>query len=73
MIFVIQTLVSSLRLAQLEEQSNSLPKLEESLRLAQSDRDKYAELLEQLKTHKQTLQEKMEKRLQEEKRLKVRR
>lgn len=57
--------------AQLEEQGNSLPKLEEGLKLALSDRDKYESLLEQLKTHKQNLQEKIDKRVEEEHQLKV--
>lgn len=56
---------------QLEEQGNSLPKLEEGLKLALSDRDKYISLLEQLKTYKQNLHEKIEKKLEEDRMLKV--
>lgn len=56
---------------QLEEQGNSLPKLEEGLKLALSDRDKYLSLLEQLKTYKQNLQEKIEKKIEEDRMLKV--
>lgn len=56
---------------QLEEQGNSLPKLEEGLKLALSDRDKYISLLEQLKTYKQNLQEKIEKKIEEDRLLKV--
>lgn len=56
---------------QLEEQGNSLPKLEEELKLALSDRDKYISLLEQLKAYKQNLQDKIEKKVEEDRMLKV--
>lgn len=56
---------------QLEEQGNSLPKLEEGLKLALSDRDKYVSLLDQLKAYKQNLQDKIEKKLEEDRMLKV--
>lgn len=48
-----------------------MPKLEEGLKLALSDRDKYISLLEQLKTYKQNLHEKIEKKLEEDRMLKV--
>lgn len=54
----------------LEEHSNSLPKLEERRRAALSDSEKYTTMLEKLKAHKQTLRDKIDTRLEEEKRLK---
>lgn len=48
-----------------------MPKLEERRRAALSDSEKYTTMLEKLKAHKQTLREKIDARLEEEKRLKV--
>lgn len=48
-----------------------MPKLEEGLKLALSDRDKYISLLDQLKAYKQNLQGKIEKKLEEDRMLKV--
>lgn len=59
------------RVLQLQEQGDSLPKLEEGLKVALSDKDKYVSLLEQLKLYKQTLQDKIDKRVEEEQKLKV--
>lgn len=56
---------------QLLDQGNSLPKLEEELRLSLSDNEKITSLLEEIKTHERLLQEKVDKRVEEERRLKV--
>lgn len=48
-----------------------MPKLEERRRAALSDSEKYTTMLEKLKAHKQTLRDKIDTRLEEEKRLKV--
>lgn len=53
------------------DQGNSLPKLEEDLRLSLSDIEKITSLLQEIKTHERLLQEKVDKRVQEERRLKV--
>lgn len=55
----------------MKEGENELPKLEERRRVALSDREKYRSLLEQLQTHKQNLQSKIDARIEEERRLKV--
>lgn len=57
---------------QLLDQGNSLPKLEEGLKLTLSDNEKIASLLEEIRTHTRLLQEKVDKRVEEERRLKVR-
>ena len=56
---------------QLLDQGNSLPKLEEDLRLSLSDNEKITSLWEEIKTHERLLQEKVDKRVEEERRLKV--
>lgn len=53
------------------DQGNSLPKLEEDLRLSLSDNEKITALWEEIKTHERLLQEKVDKRIEEERRLKV--
>eukprot|EP00903_Cladosiphon_okamuranus_P008948 g8563.t1 len=55
---------------ELMDQGNSLPKLEEDLRLSLSDNEKITSLWEEIKTHERLLQEKVDKRIEEERRLK---
>ncbi len=57
---------------QLLDQGNSLPQLEEGLRLLLKDNEKLTSHLEELKGHERLLQEKVDKRVEEERRLKVR-
>lgn len=57
---------------QLLDQGNSLPQLEEGLKLSLSDNDKITTLLEEVKAQVQIIQEKVDKRVEQERRLKVR-
>ncbi|CAN0123472.1 unnamed protein product, partial [Ectocarpus fasciculatus] len=55
---------------ELLDQGNSLPALEEGLKLTLSDNEKITSLLEEIETHRRLLQEKVDKRVEEERRLK---
>lgn len=56
---------------QLKKEGESLPRLEEGLAQARSEKEKYVALEEQFKTYKDKLIEKTEKRKEEERKLKV--